>query len=95
MEFNLLGQKIVIKDQAEAELASIAIQFVNEKVSELQAQKPMMGPQQLAVLTLLEISGMLVKDRQTIDQYRNELDLRCNALMTEIASATRIERPTA
>ena len=95
MEFNLLGQKIVIKDQAEAKLASIAIDIVNDKVSEIQSEKPMLGPQQIAVLALMEIAGALVKDRQTIDQYREELDRKCSSLMHELATVTRLERPTA
>ena len=41
--------------------------------------------QQIAVLALLEIAGSLVKDRQSIDEYRHELDRRCSMLMTEIS----------
>ena len=85
MEFDILGQKIVIKDQAEAELASVAINLVNEKLNELQAQKPLLGPQQIAILALLEIAGNMVKDRQMIDQYREELDRKCTSLMREIS----------
>ena len=83
-EFKILGQKIVIKDQAEAELASLAVQIVNEKVLEIQSKKPLLGPNQVAVLALLEIAGSLVKDRQSIDQYREELDRKCSILMTEL-----------
>ena len=93
MEFNLLGQKIVIKDQGEADLASLAIDIVNEKVTEIQAAKPLLGPQQIAVLALMEVAGSLVKDRQMIDQYREELDRKCTSLMHEIV--THMERPTA
>jgi cell division protein ZapA (FtsZ GTPase activity inhibitor) len=94
MEFHLLGQKIVIKDQAEAELATLAIQIVNDKVAELQVGHPLLGPQQLATLALVEIAGMLVKDRSLIDEYRKQLDSKCNALMREIATITLSERPT-
>ena len=95
MEFNLLGQKIVIKDQTEADLASLAIHIVNEKVAEIQAAKPMMGPQQIAVLALMEVAGNLVKDRQAIDQYRQELDRRCTSLMNELSTSAGLERPSA
>ena len=95
MEFNLLGQKIVIKDQNEANLASLAIGIVNEKIAEITSEKPMLGPQQVAVLALMEVAGSLVKDRQMIDQYREELDRRCSSLMLEIATVARLERPTA
>jgi cell division protein ZapA (FtsZ GTPase activity inhibitor) len=95
MEFNLLGQNIVIKDQNEADLASLAIHIVNEKVAEIQEATPLLGPQQIAVLALMEIAGNLVKDRQMIDQYREELDRKCSSLMHEIATVTRLERPTA
>ncbi len=88
MEFDILGQKIVIKDPAEAELASVAINIVNEKVNELQASKPLLGPQQLAILALLEIAGNMVKDRHLIDQYREELDRKCTSLMKEISRVT-------
>jgi cell division protein ZapA (FtsZ GTPase activity inhibitor) len=84
-EFNLLGQKIVVKSSDEAELAKMAIQLVNQKVDELKEKNPLMGPQQIAVLALLEIAGSLVKDRQSIDEYRHELDRRCSMLMTEIS----------
>ena len=94
MEFNLLGQKIVIKDQGEANLASQAIAIANEKISEIQAERPMLGPQQIAILALMEVAGSLVKDRQMIDQYREELDRKCSALMREISSVARLERPT-
>ena len=99
MEFNLLGQKIVIKDENEAELASVAIQLVNDKIAELQAAKPLLGPQQISILALVEIAGNLVKDRKLIDEYRAELDQKCNALMKEIGRATQPTttkmRPTA
>jgi cell division protein ZapA (FtsZ GTPase activity inhibitor) len=83
-EFSILGQKIVIKDQGEAELAALAVRIVNEKVAEIQTKKPLMGPNQVAVLALLEIAGNMVKDRQAIDEYREELDRKCTVLMTEI-----------
>jgi cell division protein ZapA (FtsZ GTPase activity inhibitor) len=95
MEFNLLGQKIVIKDQNEAELASLAIDIVNEKIAEITREKPMMGPQQVAVLALMEVAGSLVKDRQMIDLYREELDRKCSSLMHEISTVAYLERPTA
>jgi len=84
-EFDLLGQKIVVKDQAEAELAVMAMKIVNEKVDEIRGGSPMMGPQQIAVLALLEIAGNLVKDRKAIDEYRSELDRKCSSLMTEMS----------
>jgi cell division protein ZapA (FtsZ GTPase activity inhibitor) len=95
-EFNILGQKIVIKDQAEADLASVAIQIVNEKLAEIQASKPLLGPQQVAVLALLEIAGNLVKDRSAIDHYRAELDQKCTSLMKEISGVqSELDRPSA
>ncbi len=95
MEFNILGQKIVIKDQTEAELASVALKVVNEKVAEIQSQKPLLGPQSVAVLALLEIAGNLVKDRQLIDEYREELDRKCTSLMHEISRVAPVDRPFA
>jgi cell division protein ZapA (FtsZ GTPase activity inhibitor) len=95
MEFNIFGQKIVIKDQAEAELAAQAIQIVNEKIAEIQSSKPLMGPQQLSVLALLEIAGNLVKDREIINQYRVDLDRKCTTLLQQITGVSRLEPPTA
>jgi cell division protein ZapA (FtsZ GTPase activity inhibitor) len=94
MEFNLLGQKIVIKDQTEADLASLAINIVNEKIHEIQTEQPRLGPQQIAVLALMEVAGSLVKDRQMIDQYREALDRKCTSLMDEVATVVRMERPS-
>ncbi len=95
-EFNILGQKIVIKDQAEAALASVAIKIVNEKVLEIQEGKPLLSPQQVATLALLEIAGNLVRDRAAMDQYRAELDQKCTSLMKEIiGSHAGQEQPTA
>jgi cell division protein ZapA (FtsZ GTPase activity inhibitor) len=94
MEFNIFGQKIVIKDQAEAELAAQAIQIVNEKIAEIQSSKPLMGPQQLSVLALLEIAGNLVKDREIINQYRVDLDRKCTTLLQQITGVSHLERPT-
>jgi cell division protein ZapA (FtsZ GTPase activity inhibitor) len=84
-EFNILGQKIVIKNKEEAELASLAIKIVNEKVAEIQEKSPLLGPQQIAVLALLEVAGSMVKDRKSIDEYREELDRKCSSLMTEMS----------
>jgi cell division protein ZapA (FtsZ GTPase activity inhibitor) len=84
-EYEILGQKIVITNPQEAELASFALQIVNEKIEELKIEKPLLGPQQLAVLALLHIAGNMVKDRQSMDQYRRELDDRCSALMLEVS----------
>jgi cell division protein ZapA (FtsZ GTPase activity inhibitor) len=83
-EFNILGQNIVIKNKAEADLAELALKIVNVKIDELQKIYPMMGPHQVSVLALLEIAGNLVKDRKTIDDYREELDQKCIALMNEV-----------
>ncbi len=84
VEFNVLGQNIVIKNKEEAALAEIAIKVVNEKLQEIQLAKPMLGPQQVAVLALLEIAGNLVRDRKAIDDYRSELDRMCSVVMREI-----------
>lgn len=84
-EYEILGQKIVISNPQEAELASFALQIVNEKIQELQKEKPLLGPQQIAVLALLHIAGTLVKDRRAMDEYRRELDDRCSLLMQEVS----------
>jgi len=80
-EFSILGQKLVIADPDQAELASHAIQIVHAKVEEIRAQKPFWGPNQISVLALLEIAGNLVRERKSIDAYREELDRRCSDLM--------------
>ena len=84
-EFSILGQKVVIQNQTEADLASVALKLVNEKLAEIHASKPLLGPNQVAVLALLEIAGNLVKDRKSIDHYREELDKKCSHLMNELA----------
>jgi len=85
-EYEILGQKIVITNQEEAELASFALQIVNEKIQEVKTQSPNLGPQQIAVLALLNVAGSLVKDRRSMDEYRKELDQRCSALMIEVSN---------
>jgi len=84
-EYEILGQKIVISKSDELELAGFAIQLVNEKIKAIQSEKPLLGPQQTAVLALLEIAGSLVKDRRSMDEYRKQLDERCSALMLEVS----------
>ncbi len=84
-EFTILGQKVVIQDQAQADLATVALKVVNERISEIQSMRPLLGPSQVAVLALLEIAGNLVRDRKSIDSYREELDRKCSILMTELA----------
>jgi cell division protein ZapA (FtsZ GTPase activity inhibitor) len=83
-EFEILGQKIVISNPEEAELANFALQIVNEQILEMKTQHPNLSQQQTAVLALLNVAGKLVKDRRTMDEYRHELDQRCTALMTEV-----------
>lgn len=85
-EYEILGQKIVISNPEEAELASYAIDIVDEKLKQIRDQKPNLSREQTAVLALLQIAGDLVKDRRTMDEYRYELDQRCTSLMTEVAS---------
>jgi cell division protein ZapA (FtsZ GTPase activity inhibitor) len=92
MEFNILGQKITIKDPKEAEMASIALKVVNEKVAEIQEAKPLLGPQSVAVLALLEVAGSLVRDRHLIDEYREALDQKCSSLMNEISKVSPLEK---
>ena len=58
---------------------------MNDKLNEIQTQKPRLGPQQVSVLALLEIAGNLVKDRQAIDDYRRQLDRKCSSLMVELS----------
>jgi cell division protein ZapA (FtsZ GTPase activity inhibitor) len=85
-EYEILGQKIVITNPEEAELASYALHIVNDKINKIKATKPQFSPQQTAVLALLQIAGDLVKDRRSIDEYRRELDQRCSALMNEVTN---------
>jgi hypothetical protein len=84
-EFTILGQKVVIQDQAQADLATVALKVVNERISVIQSSKPLLGPNQVAVLALLEIAGNLVRDRKSIDSYREELDRKCSILMSELS----------
>ncbi len=93
-EYDILGQKIVISNPEEAELASFAIQIVDEKISEIRDQKPGLSREQLAVLALLQVAGNLVKDRRIMDEYRQELDQRCSVLMSEVASVLSSKKPS-
>lgn len=85
-EYEILGQKIVISNPEEVELASYALHIVNDKLNQIKESKPQLSPQQTAVLALLQIAGDLVKDRRSIDEYRRELDQRCTALMSEVSN---------
>ena len=84
-EYEILGQKIVISNHEEADLAFYALQIVNDNIKELQKEKPLLGPQQIAVLALLQIAGSMVKDRRSMDEYRQKLDDRCSALIQEVS----------
>lgn len=86
--FEILGQKIVVANKEEADLAEIALKIVNQKVDAIKEKRPQWGPQQIAVLALLEIAGEMVKDRKSIDQYREILDKKCSTLMSEIAKVS-------
>jgi hypothetical protein len=90
-EFTILGQKVVIQDQAQADLATVALKEVNQRILEIQSAKPLLGPNQVAVLALLEIAGNLVRDRKSIDSYREELDRKCSILMTELSKFRETE----
>jgi cell division protein ZapA (FtsZ GTPase activity inhibitor) len=84
LNFQLLGQKIVVKTQEEADLAIHAIQIAQNKINEIQSRAPQLGPQALSVLALVEIAGDLVRDRKKMHDYRHELDKKCTTLMTEL-----------
>ena len=88
-EFTIMGHKVIIQDPAEAELATLALDLVNETLDRIQSQKSGLTPHQITTLALLEVAGTLVKDRQSIDRYRTELDRKCTALMSEIAEFSR------
>ena len=83
-EFNILGQNIVIQNKDEADLAEVALKIVNSKIAEIRDSNPLLGPQQISVLALLEVAGNLVKDRKMIDDYREELDQQCSIVMAEV-----------
>ncbi len=87
-EFQVLGQKIVMQTQAEADLALKAIELVEKKVAALAERTENLSPHQVAVLALLEMAGDLIKDRAAMDQYRHELDMRCTTLLTTLADQT-------
>ena len=88
-EFNILGQKIVIKSAEEAALAEVAVKIVDEKLKVLQDAKPLLSPQQISILALLEIAGDLVKNRSLIDEYRRELDQKCSLLLQDLDEGTQ------
>ncbi len=85
-EFHLLGQKIVVKTQEEAELAQHALEVANKKVEALKLAAPKLAPHQLAILALVEVAGDLVKDRKIMDDYRRDLDEKCSYLLIELNS---------
>ncbi len=82
-EFYLLGQKIVVKTQEEADLAEKAIKIAQHRINSIQDQSPLLGPQQISVLALLELAGDLIKERKKMDEYRAELDQRCTSILQE------------
>jgi cell division protein ZapA (FtsZ GTPase activity inhibitor) len=86
-QFEILGQKIAVANQEQADLAKIALKIVNQKIDEIKAKRPHWGPQQIAVLALLEIAGEMVQDRKSIDLYRAELDKKCSLLMKQYLEA--------
>jgi cell division protein ZapA (FtsZ GTPase activity inhibitor) len=90
-QFEILGQKIVVANQDEADLARIAMKIVQQKVDDIRAKKPQWGPQQLAVMALVDLAGEMVKDRKSMDQYREELDKRCSLLMTKVSKVSQIK----
>ena len=88
-DFSLLGQKIVVKTEEEANLAEHAIQLANQKVQELRLRAPHLAPHQLSILALVEIAGDLVKDRKAMDDYRRELEVKCSYLLTELELSSK------
>lgn len=90
-EFALLGQKIVVKEGSESQLASIAVELVDSKVAQIKETNPLLGPNQIAVLALVEIAGELVRDRKLIDQYREELSRKCVELKEEITRISSLK----
>ncbi len=86
-QFEVLGQKIAVANQEQADLAKIALKIVNQKIDEIKSKRPHWGPQQIAVLALLEIAGEMVQDRKSIDLYRAELDKKCSQLMKQYLEA--------
>ncbi len=83
-EFTILGQKVMIRDPSEAELAAVAMTLVNEKIQGIEMAKPNLAPNQVALLALLELAGDLVKDRRSIDLYREQLDVKVTELMADL-----------
>ena len=84
-EFELLGQKIVVKTEEESILAKNAIALAKKKVQEIRTKNPQLVSHQLAVLALLEVSGDLVRDRKKMNRYREELDQKCSDLLANLA----------
>ena len=85
-EFEVLGQKIVVRTQEEADLALHALEIVNKKIEALKEKTPHLAPHQLSVLALVEVAGDLVKDRKVMDDYRHELDQKCSYLLTALGN---------
>jgi len=83
-EFTILGQKVLIRDPSEAGLAAVAMTLVNEKIQGIESAKPNLSSNQIALLALLELAGDLVKDRRSIDLYREQLDLKVTELMADL-----------
>lgn len=81
---DFLGQKIVIPHGDHGKDALDALNFAKTRVSEFQSKHPNLSPHALAVLSLLELSGEIVRDRQAIDDYRKELDSKCQSILKEI-----------
>lgn len=90
LDFQLLGQKIVVKTKEEADLAAMAIQIAHEKVNELKIKSPQLGPQALSVLALVEVAADLVLERKKMHEYREELDRKCTTLMTELSQVEEL-----
>lgn len=83
---DFLGQKISISADENGRLAVKALELANLRVNEMAKRNSSLSPHALSVLVLLELAGEMVKDRQTIDDYRKELDTRCKSILQEIDS---------
>ena len=88
-EFQVLGQKIVVKTKEEAELAEMALEIVNRKVEELKNKATHLATHQVYILALVEVASDLVKDRKMIDNYRHELDVKCSYLLAELGQSEK------
>ena len=84
-EIQLLGQRLVLKSEAEPELARAVVDLVSEKLATAQSRSRRNSPDQVALLALLDMAETHLRAKRRVAEHQKRVEEKSEQLLLFLA----------